>query len=137
MARKRFLVRDIAEILQHWQAGRSIRAISKSQHFALCSCTGLEHSLKQHAFFPCQFNGNCFPTHSTEYSRFANILRYNLLSGHYAFRPGALLVASCRSIQTSLRLDYLIAAKSFSIPSITSAVNISGLKGAINFIVIP
>jgi len=30
MARRRFTVRDIAEILEHWQAGRSISAISKS-----------------------------------------------------------------------------------------------------------
>lgn len=30
MARRRFLVRDIAEILEHWQAGRSICAISRS-----------------------------------------------------------------------------------------------------------
>lgn len=30
MARRRFLVRDIAEILEHWQAGRSIKAISRS-----------------------------------------------------------------------------------------------------------
>ena len=30
MARRRFLVRDIAEILEHWQAGRSISAISSS-----------------------------------------------------------------------------------------------------------
>ncbi len=30
MARRRFLVRDIAEILEHWQAGRSISAITNS-----------------------------------------------------------------------------------------------------------
>jgi hypothetical protein len=30
MARRRFTVRDIAEILEHWQAGRSISAISRS-----------------------------------------------------------------------------------------------------------
>src|SRR4030067_2933199 len=30
MARRRFLVRDIAEILEHWQTGRSICAISRS-----------------------------------------------------------------------------------------------------------
>jgi transposase len=30
VARRRFLVRDIAEILEHWQAGRSICAISRS-----------------------------------------------------------------------------------------------------------
>jgi len=30
MARRRFTVRDIAEILEHWQAGRSINAISRS-----------------------------------------------------------------------------------------------------------
>lgn len=30
MVRRRFLVRDIAEILEHWQAGRSISAISSS-----------------------------------------------------------------------------------------------------------
>jgi transposase len=30
MARRRFTVRDIAEILEHWQAGRSICAISRS-----------------------------------------------------------------------------------------------------------
>ena len=30
MARRRFTVRDIAEILEHWQAGRSIKAISRS-----------------------------------------------------------------------------------------------------------
>jgi hypothetical protein len=30
MARRRFTVRDIAEILGHWQAGRSICAISQS-----------------------------------------------------------------------------------------------------------
>ncbi|MCL0049040.1 hypothetical protein M1N13_01935 [Dehalococcoidia bacterium] len=30
MARRRFTVRDIAEILEHWQAGRSISAIARS-----------------------------------------------------------------------------------------------------------
>ena len=30
MARRRFTVRDIAEILEHWQADRSISAISRS-----------------------------------------------------------------------------------------------------------
>jgi len=30
MARRRFMVRDIAEILEHWQAGRSISGISRS-----------------------------------------------------------------------------------------------------------
>ncbi len=30
MARRRILVRDVAEILEHWQAGRSIRAIARS-----------------------------------------------------------------------------------------------------------
>ena len=30
MVRRRILVRDIAEILEHWQAGRSICAISRS-----------------------------------------------------------------------------------------------------------
>ena len=30
MARRVFTVRDVAEILNHWQAGRSIRAISSS-----------------------------------------------------------------------------------------------------------
>ena len=30
MARRRFLVRDIAEILEHWQARRRIGAISRS-----------------------------------------------------------------------------------------------------------
>jgi len=30
MARRRFTVRDIAEILEHWQAGRSISAISRN-----------------------------------------------------------------------------------------------------------
>jgi transposase len=30
MARRRFTVRDIAEILEHWQEGRSIKAISRS-----------------------------------------------------------------------------------------------------------
>ena len=30
MARRVFTVRDVAEILNHWQAGRSIRAISRS-----------------------------------------------------------------------------------------------------------
>lgn len=30
MARRRFTVRDIAEILEHWRAGRSIRAIARS-----------------------------------------------------------------------------------------------------------
>ena len=30
MARRRFTVRDIAEILEHWQAGRSLSAISRS-----------------------------------------------------------------------------------------------------------
>lgn len=30
MARRRFTVRDIAEILEHWRAGRSIRSIAKS-----------------------------------------------------------------------------------------------------------
>jgi hypothetical protein len=29
MARRRFTVRDIAEILEHWQEGRSIKAISR------------------------------------------------------------------------------------------------------------
>jgi transposase len=36
MARRRFTVRDIAEILEHWQAGRSISAISRS----LGACRG-------------------------------------------------------------------------------------------------
>lgn len=30
MARRRILVRDVAEIMEHWQAGRSIRAIARS-----------------------------------------------------------------------------------------------------------
>ena len=30
MARRRVLVRDVAEIMEHWQAGRSIRAIARS-----------------------------------------------------------------------------------------------------------
>ena len=30
MARRRIMVRDVAEILEHWQAGRSIRAIARS-----------------------------------------------------------------------------------------------------------
>src|SRR5208283_6184015 len=30
LARRRFLVRDIAEILEHWRAGRNICAISRS-----------------------------------------------------------------------------------------------------------
>ena len=37
MARRRFTVRDIAEILEHWQAGRSICAISRS--FGVCLAT--------------------------------------------------------------------------------------------------
>jgi transposase len=37
MARRRFLVRDIAEILEHWQAGRSICAISRS--LGVCRAT--------------------------------------------------------------------------------------------------
>jgi len=37
MARRRFLVRDIAEILEHWQAGRSIGAISRS--LGVCRAT--------------------------------------------------------------------------------------------------
>lgn len=30
MARREFTVRDIVEIFEHWQAGRSIRAIARS-----------------------------------------------------------------------------------------------------------
>jgi len=30
MARRRITVRDVAEIMEHWQAGRSIRAIARS-----------------------------------------------------------------------------------------------------------
>jgi hypothetical protein len=30
MARRRILVRDVAETMEHWQAGRSIRAIARS-----------------------------------------------------------------------------------------------------------
>jgi transposase len=37
VARRRFLVRDIAEILEHWQAGRSICAISRS--LGVCRAT--------------------------------------------------------------------------------------------------
>jgi transposase len=37
LARRRFLVRDIAEILDHWQAGRSICAISRS--LGVCRAT--------------------------------------------------------------------------------------------------
>ena len=37
MARRRFTVRDIAEILEHWQAGRSICAISRS--LGVCRAT--------------------------------------------------------------------------------------------------
>ena len=37
MARRRFLVRDIAEILEHWQAGRSICGISRS--LGVCRAT--------------------------------------------------------------------------------------------------
>jgi len=37
MARRRFTVRDIAEILEHWQAGRSIKAISRS--LGVCRAT--------------------------------------------------------------------------------------------------
>ena len=37
MARRRFLVRDIAEILEHWQAERSIKAISRS--LGVCRAT--------------------------------------------------------------------------------------------------
>jgi len=37
MARRRFTVRDIAEILEHWQAGRSINAISRS--LGVCRAT--------------------------------------------------------------------------------------------------
>ncbi len=36
MARRRFAVRDVAEILEHWQAGRSISATSRS----LGACRG-------------------------------------------------------------------------------------------------
>ncbi|MDM8000046.1 MAG: hypothetical protein QUS33_08615 [Dehalococcoidia bacterium] len=34
MARRRVTVRDIAEILEHWQAGRSIRGMAKSLSIA-------------------------------------------------------------------------------------------------------
>jgi hypothetical protein len=37
LARRRFLVGDIAEILEHWQAGRSIGSISRS--FAVSRAT--------------------------------------------------------------------------------------------------
>ena len=37
MARRRFTVRDIAEILEHWQAERSIKAISRS--LGVCRAT--------------------------------------------------------------------------------------------------
>ena len=37
MARRRFTVRDIAEILEHWQAGRSISSISRS--LGVCRAT--------------------------------------------------------------------------------------------------
>ena len=57
MARRRFTVRDITEILEHWQAGRSISAIAKS--LGVCRATVRKHVYAAEARGPFADSRTC------------------------------------------------------------------------------
>ena len=54
MARRRVTVRDIAEILEHWQAGRSFRAMAKSLGASRPTLRKYVHIAQSHGYRPGQ-----------------------------------------------------------------------------------